>query len=739
MLASIDVTTGILDATWNPSGPLSPGSIDGVTALAVSGDTLYVGGSFTAFGGQPRTNAAAIDIPTGAVTGWAPTTDSGVASLAISPGGVFMGGNFTRVNGQPREDFAEVDAGGALTAWAADAYSSGVRALSVIGGTLVVGSHLGVSGGSARTDLAAFDLSADTLLPWAPTMSDTVVKLGAVGDTIFIGASRLAPATPPHLRSLVFAVHATSGAPVPWTPPPSAFGHVLTATHGSHVYVGGAFTAFTTGFGVRRLDPITGAADPSWFARLGGQNAITEGTIYSSGDGLNVVDLATGTPDSPWNPEFVPQFPIPATVNIKGMALDGRTLYVAVETIVTSNLSAQVFVFDRVSRARIQPMSPSSPTPPAAGNTIGAIAVADGQLIIANIFRTPGVATPLLAGSAVRAYGADGQAAAWNPGLSRNETLPGGWDPHVLVTPTDVIVLGYNAATSAPVQGIGVYARTPSVAPTSLRATTADNNVTLTWDAPSTPPANGYVVEVASETGSATPVSLLTGSQATSVNGVAGNGTYFARVRAANAPAGPASGPTNEIALVVGCSAPPTTPPLHLAAQVSGNTVNINWSAPPFTSASGYVLEAGSSAGASDLIPSLALPLSQTSIGGAVPAGTYFARLRASNGCGASPATSDVFFTVGATDAIPAPPTGLVVSVAGQTVSVEWNPSAGATGYILEGGTAPGLSNIARLALATTSVVAPGIPNGTYFLRVRAVNAAGLSAPSSEFVVIVPQ
>lgn len=396
-LASVDVATGVLDATWNPSGAPPLGSADSVTALAVSGDTLYVGGSFTAFGGQARTNAAAVDVPTGAVTSWTATTDSTISSLAISPGGgVFIGGNFTEVNGQPREDFAEVNAGGTLTAWVADAYSSGTRSLSLIAGMLVVGSHLGVSGGSARTNLAAFDLSANTLLPWAPAISDTVMKFGAVGGTIYIGASRLAPSTPQHLRNLVFAVHATSGAVMPWTPPPAASGHTLIAARGSHVYVSGAFTTFTNGIGVRRLDPITGVADPSWFARLDGQIAITEGTMYSSSAaGISVVDLATGTPDSPWDPEFAPQLPIPAIVDIKGMAVDGRTLYVAVQTLITSNLSSRVDRFDRVSRTRIQPVSPSSPGPAAAGNTIGAIAVADGQLIIANSFYRPGLPAPL--------------------------------------------------------------------------------------------------------------------------------------------------------------------------------------------------------------------------------------------------------------------------------------------------------------------------------------------------------
>lgn len=41
------------------------------------------------------------------------------------------------------------------------------------------------------------------------------------------------------------------------------------------------------------------------------------------------------------------------------------------------------------------------------------------------------------------------------------------------------------------------------------------------------------------------------------------------------------------------------------------------------------------------------------------------------------------------------------------------------------------------MPLASTSLAIPGVPPGTYFLRVRARNIAGTSAPSNEATVVV--
>src|SRR6187397_1491264 len=83
-----------------------------IGAVAVSGSTLYVGGTFTAVnslsGGAvlPRNHLAAIDLATGVPTGWNPSTNGEVTSLSAGRGCVHVSGRFTEINGVPRRYFA---------------------------------------------------------------------------------------------------------------------------------------------------------------------------------------------------------------------------------------------------------------------------------------------------------------------------------------------------------------------------------------------------------------------------------------------------------------------------------------------------------------------------------------------------------------------------------------------------------------------------------------------------------
>ena len=80
-----------------------------------------------------------------------------------------------------------------------------------------------------------------------------------------------------------------------------------------------------------------------------------------------------------------------------------------------------------------------------------------------------------------------------------------------------------------------------------------------------------------------------------------------------------------------------------------------------------------------------------------------------------------------------ATPNDLVAQVAGSTVTFTWTaPGGSVIGYTIEAGTASGLSDLARAPLGPTAgFVAPGVPSGTYFVRVRALDATGESAPST--------
>ncbi len=59
------------------------------------------------------------------------------------------------------------------------------------------------------------------------------------------------------------------------------------------------------------------------------------------------------------------------------------------------------------------------------------------------------------------------------------------------------------------------------------------------------------------------------------------------------------------------------------------------------------------------------------------------------------------------------------------------------TNYVVEASLVPSGTVIATLPVAATSLTVPGVPIGVYYVRVRAVNAGGQSAPSNEVTVTV--
>ena len=86
------------------------------------------------------------------------------------------------------------------------------------------------------------------------------------------------------------------------------------------------------------------------------------------------------------------------------------------------------------------------------------------------------------------------------------------------------------------------------------------------------------------------------------------------------------------------------------------------------------------------------------------------------------------------------PPDNLTSLVNGSNVLLSWQPGAtgGApAGYQLEAGNAPGASNLVVFRTGATTSLAASAPTGTYYVRVRALNAAGLSPPSRDIVVSV--
>ncbi len=200
-------------------------------------------------------------------------------------------------------------------------------------------------------------------------------------------------------------------------------------------------------------------------------------------------------------------------------------------------------------------------------------------------------------------------------------------------------------------------AATAPAAPINLSSASSGSTVTLTWGAPSSgDPVATYIIEAGSGPGLANLANFTTNSTATSfsASGV-GAGTYYLRVRAQNA--GGSGAASNESILVVGSTGCTTAPnaPAGLAMTVSGSTVTLIWSAPAGgCPPSSYVLQAGSSAGSSDLA-NANVGAATSYVASGIGAGTYYVRVRALNTYGQSTGSNEVVVIVTAGAPVPVP------------------------------------------------------------------------------------
>jgi glucose/arabinose dehydrogenase len=98
---------------------------------------------------------------------------------------------------------------------------------------------------------------------------------------------------------------------------------------------------------------------------------------------------------------------------------------------------------------------------------------------------------------------------------------------------------------------------------------------------------------------------------------------------------------------------------------------------------------------------------------------------------------------LGRVGAPPNAPRDLRIVVSGRDVVVTWNaPEDGAVplAYQLEAGSVPGAADLAVVFAEANQFLLPfaGVPPGTYYVRVRGFNEAGLGAASTELTVVVP-
>ncbi|HUW60113.1 MAG TPA: hypothetical protein VMZ06_03825, partial [Candidatus Bathyarchaeia archaeon] len=308
------LANGTVDLAWNPNAD------NGVTALAVSGTTVYAGGQFTSIGGQPRNGIAALDATTGLATPWNPAPDRPVSEIAVSGTTVYVSGGFEYIGGQPRQFLAALDATtGLATDWDPNP-DSGASTLVVSGDgtTVYAGGSFANIGGQPRNFLAAIDAATGLATNWNPDANNIVSTLVVSGTTVYAGGVFTNIGRQP--RNYIAAIDAVRGLATGWNPDASGSFPLVRALamsqDGTTVYAAGDFNNIG---GQERnyiaaIDIATGLAT-DWSPNASSAVcalAVSGTTVYAGGffksvggvirNGIAALDAATGQATD-WNPD----------------------------------------------------------------------------------------------------------------------------------------------------------------------------------------------------------------------------------------------------------------------------------------------------------------------------------------------------------------------------------------------------------------------------------------------------
>lgn len=161
-----------------------------VRATAIAGDTVVVGGTFTAAVSPTgvsidRRNLAAFSLSTGELlTGWRADTDNTVSALGTDGSSVWAGGTFTTVGGTARSRLVKLDAvTGAVDPNFSPRVNNGVKAVEVAGADLFIGGAFSAVDGVSRKRLAKLHAGTGALDAQFAASADKPVYALALSST----------------------------------------------------------------------------------------------------------------------------------------------------------------------------------------------------------------------------------------------------------------------------------------------------------------------------------------------------------------------------------------------------------------------------------------------------------------------------------------------------------------------------------------------------------------------------
>lgn len=681
ILAATRTATGLLvigffDPAAGGFDPRRTMPLDGRVMLAGSVVVVSLygsGGEHVALDGATLTPLAQWPVVTGAV------------AVAAGAGRIFFWGQGTTIDGVATREIVAFDAttGARDLAWTPPALTATVggyvNRLIVAAGRLIVTGDF--SPGAPRDTMAALDAATGALDSWVFPFNSTFVQ--DFGGVLYVpeitARDRVA-------RQGLAALDAATGAVLPWTSD-AGFASALAVNAGAgHLYVGRRGS-------VGRVSLSTGTLDTTWrvdlldrTAQPGAVSAIAVhgGQVYVGGLFSTARDTASPT----WQPRE------------DALAVStGGTL-----TPWSPGLVSGCFAYTKV---------------PYPAPCVYDVRVSEGRVVLHGALQSR-----------------DG---AWSPARSLMAFAPDTGAIDSLVPPVDAGVVSAMA-----VDATGLYATTRTNPPL-LAHVTSSAGARIVGPAgviPFSPPDAIAVRDgrVYADVERDAVSGVATGNSVAWPGPVAVPGGVLARSTAL----------TGTLGLFAAIAPVAPRTPIALAATLDGPRLTLRWApgpgdlaplvAPPppgGTAATSHVVQA-SLTGGGPVVAEFDTASADPSFAVTSPTGTYFLRVRAKNAFGTSAPSAE--FRVDVSPQAPSPPAATLGSVTGSVARVEWRAPPGgwaATGYRLEAGTAPGLTDIGTVPVSGTSFEA-SVPAGRYYVRVRAVNAIGSSAPGDEVVLDVP-
>jgi hypothetical protein len=735
-----------------------------VGALAVDGSRVFLGGSLYAINGIPRSGLAAVDAATGVLLPWNPVLEgtSGtlqVIDLRVHDGMVLAGGYFTTVNGAARSGFAAIDPATGATQPLTQTALATVESIAALGDSVYL---IGRTSGFQRRGIGV-SIATGQLLAWTlPSTFPDVARIVAAPARLYAASF-----------NAVRALDPVTGAAVG---PPLVDSATVDALAVEDGLLAVGVTRYSDGIVSEMLtfDAGTGSVRP-WSLRLdaraesiglaGGLVALAGGFRSAGGvvrRNLFALDVRTGRPTA-----FAPV----VRGSVMALATVGDILVVGGDFLGIDGL-------DRRSLAAMTSAGTPLAWAPIAEGMVRTLAVSGNALVAGGFFTVvDGHSRPYLASVSL----ATGGVTAWLP-VPNDETLglaasgdtlyavgafeamaagPRGrgaafsasrgtiadWDPRadsairgVAVAGSTVGVVGwFTSLGTAERRGIGFLDAGGVVLPLEVPYDTIQaqaiaglgehffvggrfmsGSLTRHLVAVSTARGAESWSPVFEDASSGADVSTLARYPDLLVAG--GTFTRISGRRVLN------------LAVFGGGLA---GAPISLRARVAGTVASLSWAPPAGVDSTAYVVEVGTAPGAANLGRFV---VGTPSVSGALAPGIYYVRVRAvASGVEGQP-SSEVVLTVPAAPVAPAAPVSLLGSFQAGRIRLAWTSSGGnAESFVIEAGLSPGQSNVVTFdtGVLDTAFSAPA-PAGTYYVRIRARNAFGASAPSNEVQIVVP-